>query len=199
MRRVVLGIVVACLLVLPAPALAAFGDQEIPVFRVTPSTKQAGAHPEVSLFFRFCDRGLDIVDVTNTSPIVVTTAEPHGINSTTFTSVRILGVEGTTAANGDWNLNLSAPSNVINPTQFSLPGSTGNGPTSQARTTRRRSPHPWLHQHDGAHQITAKLKDFKLHLPPGSSGTRCPPTSVPPRPGRRPRGPARPTRCWAGR
>lgn len=171
MRKLIPAVLAACLLVVPAKALAAFGDQEIPVFRVTPSTKQAGAHPQVSLFFRFCDRGLDIVDVSNTSPIVVTTAQPHGIGSSTFTSVRILGVEGTTAANGDWNLNLSAPSNVINPTQFSLPGSTGNGayipgtgdeaqiaPTRGCVNTTERS------------QITAKLKDFKLHLPPGFLG-----------------------------
>ena len=114
MRRLIVALAAACLLALPPSAPAVFGDQEIPVFRVTPSTNQAGAHPEVSLFFRFCNRGLDIVDVSNTAPMVVTTAAPHGITAS-FTSVRILGVEGTTAANGDWSLNLSG-SNVISPT-----------------------------------------------------------------------------------
>jgi hypothetical protein len=170
-RRLVTAIVAACSLVVPTTALAAFGDQEIPVFRVQPSTTQAGGHPNVSLFFRFCNRGPDIVDVTNTSPIVVTTATPHGIG-TGFTSVRVLGVEGTTAANGDWNLNLTGSNaNVISPTQFSLPNSTGNGayiPNTEDQA--QISPTRGCVNLSDRNQITAKLKDFKLHLPPGFLG-----------------------------
>ena len=166
--RAVVALVAAACLALPAKAPAVFGDQEIPEFRVVPSTTQAGGHPNVDLFFRFCNRGPDIVDVTNTSPIVVTTATPHGISPNAFSSVRILGVEGTTAANGDWFL---GSSNVISTTQFSLPSSTGNGayvasdndqvqiaPTRGCLSTTERS------------QLSPKLKDFKLHLPPGFLG-----------------------------
>ena len=77
-------------------------------------------------------------------------------------------MEGTTAANGDWFL---GPSNVISTTQFSLPSSTGNGayvasdndqvqvaPTRGCLSTTERS------------QLSPKLKDFKLHLPPGFLG-----------------------------
>ena len=166
--RAVVALVAAACLALPAKAPAVFGDQEIPEFRVVPSTTQAGGHPNVDLFFRFCNRGPDIVDVTNTSPIVVTTATPHGISPNAFSSVRILGVEGTTAANGDW---FFGSSNVISTTQFSLPSSTGNGayvasdndqvqvaPTRGCLSTTERS------------QLSPKLKDFKLHLPPGFLG-----------------------------
>jgi hypothetical protein len=168
--RIALAVLAAGLVAMPVKAFAAFGDIEIPVFRVTPSTTQAGAHPNVNLFFRFCNRGIDIVDVTNTSPIVVKTATPHNINPTSFTSVRVLGVHGTTAANGDWNLNLPV-TNVISATEFSLPNSTGNGayvpseddevqiaPLRGCIDTLERS------------QIRSKLKDFKLHLPPGFLG-----------------------------
>jgi hypothetical protein len=169
MRKAMLALAVAILLLVPVKALAAFGDQEIPVFRVGVSDKQAGGHPNVTLLFRFCNRGLDIEDVSNTSPIVVTTATPHGIG-TGFTSVRIQGVEGTTAANGDWNLNL-ASSNVINATQFSLPGSTGNGAyIANDEDQAMIAPSRGCVNTTTRNQITAKLKDFKLHLPPGFLG-----------------------------
>ena len=158
-------------LAVPVKAFAAFGDLEIPAFRVEPSTTQAGGHPDVRLFFRFCNRGIDVVDASNTSPIVITTAQPHNINPTTFTSVRILGVKGNTAANGDWNLNLFGPTNVVSPTQFTLPSSVPSGPY-QASTDDEAQVAPLRGCLNGTerNQITAKLKDFKLHLPPGFLG-----------------------------
>ena len=59
-----------------------------------------------------------ITNVTNTSPVVVTSAA-HGL--TTGTKVRITGITGTSAANGDWTVtNLTADT-------FSLDTSVGNG------------------------------------------------------------------------
>jgi hypothetical protein len=170
-RRMVIAAVALASLALPVRAFAAFGDLEIPVFRVEPSTKQAGAHPRVDLFFRFCDRGLDIVDVSDTSPIVVTTAGAHGINPTAFTSVRVLGVKGTTAANGDWNLNASGANNVVSPTQFSLPGSAGNGTYVPGDGDEAQiAPLRGCVNGTDRNQISSKLKDFRLRLPPGFLG-----------------------------
>jgi hypothetical protein len=169
---VLIGLVAAVALVLPASAPAVFGDQEIPVFRVVPSTTQAGGHPDVDLLFRFCSRGPEIVDVSDTAPIVVTTATPHGINPSTRTSVRVLGVQGITGANGDWNVNpAGSPTNVISPTEFSLPGSTGVGtyvasPDDEVQVAPNRG---CIDTVDRS-QIRSKLKDFRLQLPPGFLG-----------------------------
>jgi hypothetical protein len=194
--RVVIALVAAASLAAPVKALAAFGDEEIPVFRVVPSTTQAGGHPNVSLFFRFCNRGIDVVDASNTSPIVITTAEDHNITPNVFTSVRILGVKGNTAANGDWNLNLFGPSNVINSRQFTLPNSAPTGPyVASDEDEAQIAPFRGCLNGTVRNQITAKLKDFKLHLPPGFLGNptaadicptetwkagqgSCPPTTV---------------------
>jgi hypothetical protein len=156
-------------LALPPTALGAFGDQEIPVFRVEPSTTQAGGHPRVNLFFRFCNRGIDIVNVTEGSPAVVTTAVPHGIGSPQ-TRVRILGVEGVSGVNGDWLLNVSG-SSVVSPTQFRLPGSTGTGTyVSNDEDQAQIGPNRGCIDTEERSQIRTKLKDFSLHLPPGFLG-----------------------------
>ena len=169
---VLLFMAAAVALALPVRALAAFGDLEIPVFRVEPSTKQAGGHPDVDLFFRFCDRGVRIADVSNTSPIVITTATPHGISPGVRTSVRVLGVHGTTAANGDWYVNnLGSPTNVINATQFSIPGSAGNGDYVPSDDDEIQiAPNRGCIDTVERSQIRSKLKDFILHLPPGFLG-----------------------------
>lgn len=62
---------------------------------------------------------LALADASNAAPIVVTTLAPHGL--ATGASVSIAGVAGNTAANGVWAIT------VINPLQFSLAGSVGNG------------------------------------------------------------------------
>jgi len=61
----------------------------------------------------------DVTGATNASPIVITTAEPHGYQS--GMQVSISGVAGNTAANGTFTIT------VIDSTSFSLNGSTGNG------------------------------------------------------------------------
>jgi len=61
----------------------------------------------------------DVTGATNASPIVITTAEPHGYQS--GMQVSISGVARNTAANGTFTIT------VIDSTSFSLNGSTGNG------------------------------------------------------------------------
>lgn len=56
---------------------------------------------------------------TNAGPIVISSTTNHGL--TTGATVRIAGVLGNTAANGDWTVS------VIDSLRFSLNGSTGNG------------------------------------------------------------------------
>ena len=59
-----------------------------------------------------------ITGATNASPIVITAAS-HGLKD--GNAVRIAGVVGNTAANGDWNVT------VVDANSFQLVGSTGNG------------------------------------------------------------------------
>lgn len=60
-----------------------------------------------------------ITGATNAEPIVITTATAHGFEEN-WTMV-INGVEGNTAANGTWEID------VLSPTTFALVGSKGNG------------------------------------------------------------------------
>ncbi len=61
-----------------------------------------------------------LTGATNTTPIVVATAVPHGL-VTGQTNVTIAGVVGNTAANGTWTIT------VVDSTHFSLNTSVGNG------------------------------------------------------------------------
>ena len=60
-----------------------------------------------------------ITNATNASPIVITYSAPHGLVNNQW--VLITEVEGNTAANGNWSVQ------VINATTFSLVNSIGNG------------------------------------------------------------------------
>lgn len=62
---------------------------------------------------------LAIADASNTSPITVDTATPHGLQ--TGEQVTISGVGGNTAANGTFTVTVTGPSS------FTLDGSAGNG------------------------------------------------------------------------
>lgn len=62
---------------------------------------------------------LSISNVTNTTPINITTSSPHGLTS--GENVSIKAVSGTVSANGSWIIN------VINSTQIILLGSTSSG------------------------------------------------------------------------
>ncbi len=68
---------------------------------------------------RTLDRTLAIANATNAAPIVITTAVNHGYS--TGDQVRVAGVVGNTAANGDFTIT------SVNNTMFSLNGSAGNG------------------------------------------------------------------------
>lgn len=63
--------------------------------------------------------GLAVTAATNASPIQITTSAAHGLS--TGETVGIFGVVGNTAANGVWTVT------VVNSTEFTLNGSTGNG------------------------------------------------------------------------
>lgn len=69
-----------------------------------------------------------VTNATNASPIVITTSSPHRFS--TGNSVRISGVGGNTAANGDWTIT------VTSSTQFSLSGSSGNGAYTSGGSAR---------------------------------------------------------------
>ena len=61
--------------------------------------KQAGAHPDTSIYFAFCDQGVTIASADNTTPIRITLSTPvPGL--TTAANVVIRGAEGNTAING---------------------------------------------------------------------------------------------------
>lgn len=60
-----------------------------------------------------------VVSATNASPIVITTASPHGLN--TGARVKVSGVTGNSGANGTSTITR------INATSFSLDGTTGTG------------------------------------------------------------------------
>ena len=62
-----------------------------------------------------------ITNASNASPIVITTGASHNLTSSPQMTVNVTGVTGNTAANGTWIVT------IINGTQFSLNGSTGNG------------------------------------------------------------------------
>ncbi len=79
--------------------------------------------PPTSLTGFAVERGINAVaavsSATNTSPITIVTAAPHGLVSGQI--VTIIGVTGNTNANGTW------PLEVTSPTSFILVGSVGNG------------------------------------------------------------------------
>src|SRR2546422_2378881 len=92
------------------------GSAEIHELYVHPSDTQAGGHPDGHLFFRFCDALPHVVNATNTSPIVITTAEPHGLSS--FDRITVRGVRGNLGANQI--AGQSAQAIVLSPTSFEL-------------------------------------------------------------------------------
>jgi len=80
-----------------------------------------------------------VTAATNTSPIQITTSATN--NLVTGQTVTISGVQGNTAANGTWTIT------VINGTNFTLDGSTGNG-TYTSGGTVNGCPR-WLHLQNG--------------------------------------------------
>jgi hypothetical protein len=99
-RRLLIFIALTAVLAVPATVLAQEapqGSAEVNEFYLHPSTTQAGGHPDMHLFFRFCDPIPHVVNATNTSPVVITTLEPHGLATGDVITVR--GIRGNLAAN----------------------------------------------------------------------------------------------------
>jgi RTX calcium-binding nonapeptide repeat (4 copies) len=65
----------------------------------------------------------NIIDASNTAPIVITTADPHNLPVNGLVLINISGVLGNTAANGNWLVFIN-PADP--PNQFTLPAN-GNG------------------------------------------------------------------------
>ena len=68
------------------------------------TTEQAGAHPDVSMLFRFCGDGPKIIAATNTAPIVITTESPVDLLTGGRREGIIRYAEGNTAVNGQWGI-----------------------------------------------------------------------------------------------
>jgi hypothetical protein len=190
-------LVLACLalVLLPASALAVEAPIHIRDFSVKryapanpitnpptpggPEYTQAGGHPNTNIYMQFCSGGLDITNVSNSSPVVVTTAEPHGvpIGTANFSNTaRVIGVNGNLRANGAffWRATTANQIELIgaNPSgdytgggKLFLPSFTS---TITGQQTDRYGCAP--------EEISSYLKDFTLKLPPGMLGN---PTSVP--------------------
>lgn len=77
-------------------------------------------------------RDLVITGATNATPIVITTSVAHGLASGAF--VKITGVAGNTAANGNWIIT------VASSTTFSLNTSVGNGVYTSGGTIETQAP-----------------------------------------------------------
>lgn len=82
---------------------------------------------------------LNIANATFAAPIQITTATPHGYS--TGQVVTITGVTGNTAANGVFRIT------VVNSTQFTLNGTTGNGSYTSGGFGNGTS--RWLHLQNG--------------------------------------------------
>ena len=170
-----LAILTAGLALLLAPSTATAADElanlEITEFSATPSTLQAGAPSNTRLFMRFCDPGVPVAGAGNTSPIVITTATPHGADINPASQVLIRDVRGNTAANGVWGMDPVVENGVPSTTKFSLRGSAGNGDYTGGGFAQ-------VPQQFGCvgDQGFAPVRDFRFILPPGMLGD---PTSLP--------------------
>lgn len=94
------------------------------VFRATDAataTAPGGATWTAMDLPRTLDAPRTITNASNATPIVITTSANHGYAN--GDRVRIGGVTGNTAANGDWTISVSKAT----PNQFTLIGSAGNG------------------------------------------------------------------------
>jgi hypothetical protein len=145
------------------------GSAEVNELYLHPSTTQAGGHPDVHLFFRFCDPVPHIVDATNTSPIQITTLEPHGFAENA--SIMVRGVRGNTAA----NLLLARAANVT-ATTFELRQSdgtapvAGNGAYTGGGWVSAAPLHGCVNNPPTKVQEDMQIRRFLLRLPPGFLG-----------------------------
>jgi len=201
--RVLTKLLVACLgvVMFPAAALAAESAITIRDFDITryapnapsgtPEYTQAGGHPNTNIYMEFCGPGVEIVDATNTSPVIVTTRVPHGIppgSPPSFSEgARVIGVNGNLGANGTYFFSTPPATDPDAARKIMLFGSNGSGPYTNGgvlivpRSTVDHDNDPGtppIVTHYGCEpeEEGAFLKDFTLKLPPGLLGN---PTAVP--------------------
>jgi hypothetical protein len=169
----------ALLLGVLVPAAGAHGGlMEVPQFEMIPSTTQAGAHPNMEIYMRFCHPGLlQVTNATNTSPIEITTAQDHNLISGSQPVV-IQRVKGNTAANIVWTQSQVV---VTGPKTFTLTGSAGNGPYLGGGDVATPSDPAGKFNCSGAvpGKPEPRVRNFSLHLPPGMLGN---PLATPPCP-----------------
>jgi hypothetical protein len=158
---------VIAILALPATVAAQqappSGSQEVNEFYLHPSTTQAGGHPDVHLYFRFCSQIPHIIDATNTSPIVITTLEPHGL--TDGASIIVRGVRGNVAANTPAGGGSAHVTPALGPNKFELVNSTGSGTYAGGGWVSQATQHGCTEN-----QLNMQLRRFLLQLPPGFLG-----------------------------
>jgi hypothetical protein len=147
-----------------------FGAAEVNELYVHPDTTQAGGHPNVHLFFRFCDPIPHVVDASNTSPIVITTLEPHGFANGEPVMVR--GVAGNLAANAGYQGDVVAANVTSNTFEMRTSGGTpivGDGTYAGGGWV---SPEPFHRCVNTAEkqQEDMQIRRFLLQLPPGFLG-----------------------------
>ncbi len=148
---------------------------------VTPPT-QAGGNPDVALFMRFCNQGLEIASVApSADPQLgvydVTTVSPHGVIPA-YTMVRVRGVESIPAANGIWvavPIEITPGSSNYDPLKFRL--ASQSAVATIDNTFAPDGQHVQIAPNWGCvgGQNESKLAEFKLSLPPGFLGN---PTAV---------------------
>ena len=119
LRRLLIFTALVGALALPVAAQAVPGDGEVNELYVHPSTTQAGGHPDVHLFFRFCSAIPHVTNATNSTPIVITTAEPHGL--VTGDTIAVRGIAGNLAANTP-----QGKATVLSPNSFELRDANNN-------------------------------------------------------------------------
>ncbi len=168
------------MLLVPATVVAQqvpVGAAEVNELYVHPSTTQAGGHPDVHLFFRFCKSIPHVIDATNApagQPIVITTRVPHGLQNLEPITVR--GVRGNLAANQIAGATGQAVN--VTPTTFELhqfifqgvagPPISGSGPYTGGGWVSAFGPqarHGCLQE-----QEQMQTRRFLLQLPPGFLG-----------------------------
>jgi hypothetical protein len=93
---------------------------------------------------------VQITNVSNASPIEITTSGPHGLS--TGNSVIVGNVSGNTAADAAWVIT------VIDSTHFTLNGSTGNGSYTSGTGQVYAFPYPLISQQEGSSLIVDKVK-----------------------------------------
>ena len=166
-KPVLIAIAVIAALAVPATVAAQqvpLGAEQISELYVHPSTTQAGAHPDVHLYFRFCDPAPHVIAATNTTPIHITTLEPHNLANNAIVMVR--GVGGNLAANAP-----QAQAHVTGPNTFDLFDFTGANPIAgNGDYTNGGWVTPGTRHNCTTSQDAMQLRRFLLQLPPGFLG-----------------------------